>query len=149
MHVHRAKSCTNNAVPGGGKRALIDDNRRFDGVTVIGVAEHAWHRTRLGAKYPTVIIDLTSGREGTTAARLLDMIERRTNQAFRTLFADSDQTWRGALNVVAAETCSSSKTAAAEDAPAAVAVRDPVRPVRLADALDRCRHRAQLAIHGR
>lgn len=41
------------------------------------------------------------------------------------------------------------KTAAAEEIPAAVAVMDPFHVVRLAgDALDKCRRRVQLAIHG-
>ena len=41
------------------------------------------------------------------------------------------------------------KTAAAEEVPDAVAVMDPFHVVRLAgDALDRCRRRVQLAIHG-
>jgi transposase len=41
------------------------------------------------------------------------------------------------------------KTATAEELPDAVAVMDPFHVVRLAgDALDRCRRRVQLAIHG-
>ena len=41
------------------------------------------------------------------------------------------------------------KTAAAEEVPDAVAVMDPFNVVRLAgDALDQCRSRVQLAIHG-
>lgn len=60
----------NDAVLAEGKRMLIDDPGRFDGVTVIGVDEHVWRHTRRGDKYVTVIIDLTAVREGTGPARL-------------------------------------------------------------------------------
>ncbi len=49
----------NDAVLAEGKRVLIDDAARFDGVQVIGVDEHVWRHTRRGDKYVTVIIDLT------------------------------------------------------------------------------------------
>ena len=71
-----------------GKRVLIDDPHRFDGVTVIGVDEHVWRHTRRGDKYVTVIIDLTPVRDGTGPARLLDMVEGRSKQAFKTWLAD-------------------------------------------------------------
>ena len=84
---------------------------------------HVWCHTRRGDKYVTVIIDLTPVRDGAGPARLLDMVEGRSKAAF--------------------------KTAAAEEIPDAVTVMDPFHVVRLAgDALDRCRRRVQLAIHG-
>ena len=64
----------NDAVLAEGKRVLIDDPGRFDGVKVIGVDEHVWRHTRRGDKYVTVIIDLTPVRAGTGPARLLDMV---------------------------------------------------------------------------
>src|SRR5699024_1876632 len=48
-----------NAVLAEGKRLLINDPTRFEGVKVIGVDEHVWRHTRRGDKYVTVIIDLT------------------------------------------------------------------------------------------
>ena len=65
----------NDAVLAEGKRALIDDPKRFDGVQVIGVDEHVWRHTRKGDKYVTVVIDLTPVRDDTGPARLLDMVE--------------------------------------------------------------------------
>lgn len=53
----------NTAILDEGKRLLIDDPRRFDGVTTIGVDEHVWRHTRRGDQYVTVIIDLTPVRE--------------------------------------------------------------------------------------
>jgi transposase len=128
---------------------LINDPARFDGVKVIGVDEHVWRHTRRGDKYVTVIIDLTPVRDGTGPARLLDMVEGRSKQAFKTWLADRDDTWREAIEVVAMDGFTGFKTAAAEEVPDAVAVMDPFHVVRLAgDALDKCRRRVQLAIHG-
>jgi transposase len=59
------------------------DEHCFDGVTAIGVDEHVWRHTRRGDKYVTVIVDLTGIREGTGPARLLDMVEGRSKQAFK------------------------------------------------------------------
>jgi hypothetical protein len=59
----------NDAVPTEGRRVLIEDPHRFDGVRVIGVDEHCWRHTRRGDKYVTVIIDLTPIRDGTGPAR--------------------------------------------------------------------------------
>jgi hypothetical protein len=46
----------NNAVLAEGRRVLIDDEHRFDGVKVVGVDEHVWRHTRRGDKLVTVII---------------------------------------------------------------------------------------------
>ena len=85
-----AWNTANDAVLAEGRRVLIDDPHRFDGVTVIGVDEHVWRHTRRGDKYVTVIIDLTPIRDGTGPARLLDMVEGRSKQAFKTWLADRD-----------------------------------------------------------
>jgi transposase len=139
----------NNAVLAEGKRVLIEDEHRFDGVTAIGVDEHVWRHTRRGDKYVTVIIDLTGIRDGTGPARLLDMVEGRSKQAFKTWLAQRPPEWRDAVEVVAMDGFTGFKTATAEELPDAVPVLDPFHVVRLAgDALDQCRRRVQQAIHG-
>jgi transposase len=144
-----AWSTANDAVLAEGKRTLIDDPHRFDGVNAIGVDEHVWRHTRRGDKYVTVVIDLTGIRDGTGPARLLDMVEGRSKQAFKTWLADRPDAWRDAVEVVAMDGFTGFKTATAEELPDAVAVMDPFHVVRLAgDALDRCRRRVQQAIHG-
>ena len=144
-----AWNTANDAVLAEGKRALIDDATRFDGVKVVGVDEHVWRHTRCGDKYVTVIIDLTPVRDGAGPARLLDMVEGRSKAAFKTWLADRDDAFRDAVEVVAMDGFTGFKTAAAEEIPDAVTVMDPFHVVRLAgDALDRCRRRVQLAIHG-
>jgi transposase len=139
----------NDAVLAEGKRVLIDDPHRFDGVKVIGVDEHVWRHTRRGDKYVTVVIDLTAVRAGTGPARLLDMVEGRSKQVLKTWLADRPPAWRDAVEVVAMDGFTGFKTATTEELPEAVAVMDPFHVVRLAgDALDRCRRRVQQDLHG-
>jgi transposase len=91
-----AWNTANTAVLAEGKRALIDDPGRFDGVRVIGVDEHVWRHTRRGDKYVTVIIDLTPIRDGTGPSRLLDMVQGRSKAVFKTWLADrpGETTWK-------------------------------------------------------
>jgi transposase len=144
-----AWNTANDAVLAEGKRILIDDTGRFDGVRVLGVDEHVWRHTRRGDKYVTVIIDLTGIRDGTGPARLLDMVEGRSKQAFKTWLSERPQAWRDTVEVVAMDGFTGFKTATTEELPDAVAVMDPFHVVRLAgDALDRCRRRVQQGTHG-
>ncbi|MGO1325928.1 MAG: ISL3 family transposase [Brevibacterium aurantiacum] len=139
----------NAAVLAEGRRVLIDDPTRFDGVSAIGVDEHVWRHTRRGDKYVTVIIDLTGVREGTGPSRLLDMVEGRSKQAFKTWLTERPQAWRDGIEVVAMDGFTGFKTATAEELPDAVAVMDPFHVVRLAgDALDDCRRRVQQDTRG-
>src|SRR6187397_3046543 len=81
----------NDAVLTEGRRVLIDDPGRFEGVRVVGVDEHAWRHTRRGDKYVTVIIDLTAVRDGNGPARLLDMVEGRSKRAFQQWLAEREE----------------------------------------------------------
>ena len=139
----------NDAVLAEGRRVLIAHPHRFDGVTVIGVDEHAWRHTRRGDKYVTVIIDLTPVRDQTGPARLLDMVEGRSKAVFKTWLDQQAAAFRDGIEVVAMDGFPSLKTAAAETVPDAVAVMDPFHVVALAgDALDRCRQRVQQQTRG-
>ena len=143
-------STANTAVLDEGRRVLIDDPHRFDGVQVIGVDEHCWRHTRHGPRFVTVVIDLTPVRAGTGPARLLDMVEGRSKQVFKTWLAERPQAWRDRLEVVAMDGFTGFKTAAAEELPDAVPVLDPFHAIRLAgDALDECRRRVQQVTCGR
>ena len=144
-----AWNTANDAVLAEGQRVLIADPDRFDGVKVLGVDEHVWRHTRRGDKYVTVIIDLTGIRAGTGPARLLDMVEGRSKQAFKQWLSDRPQAWCQGVEVVAMDGFTGFKTATTEELPDAVAVMDPFHVVRLAgDALDRCRRRVQQDTHG-
>lgn len=139
----------NAAVLAEGKRVLVDDPARFDGVEVLGVDEHCWRHTRGGDKYVTVIIDLTPVRDKTGPARLLDMIEGRSKQVFKTWLAGRPKQWRDRVETVAMDGFTGFKTAAAEELPTAVAVMDPFHVVKLAgEAVEKCRQRVQQATCG-
>ena len=143
-------SAANSAILAEGKRHLIDDARRFDGVTTIGVDEHVWRHTRKGDKYVTVIIDLTPVRRKAGPARLLDMVEGRSKAVFKQWLTERPSGWREGIEVVAMDGFTGFKTAAAEEVPDAVPVMDPFHVIRLAgDALESCRRRVQHAVFGR
>lgn len=134
----------NDAVLAEGRRVLIDDEHRFDGVHVLGVDEHVWRHTRRGDKYVTVVIDLTGVRAGTGPARLLDLVAGRSKAVFKTWLAARPAEWRDRVEVIAMDGFTGFKSAAAEELPDAVAVMDPFHVIQLAgDALDRCRQRVQ------
>ncbi|WP_460703209.1 ISL3 family transposase [Luteococcus sediminum] len=144
-----AWNTANTAVLAEGQRRLIDKPGRLTGVTVVGVDEHVWRHTRRGDKYVTVVIDLTPVSTGTCPSRLLAMVEGRSKQAFKTWLAEQPQTWRDGIRIVAMDGFTGSKTAAAEELPKAVTVMDPFHVIRLAgDALDVCRRRVQVELHG-
>jgi transposase len=139
----------NDAVLAEGRRVLISDPTRLDGVEAVGVDEHAWRHTKRGDRYVTVVVDLTPVREGTGPARLLDMVEGRSKKVFATWLEARPQAWRDGVQVVAMDGFTGFKTAAAEQLPGAVEVMDPFHVVRLgAEALDRCRQRVQQATRG-
>ena len=139
----------NDAVLAEGKRVLISDPGRFEGVKAIGVDEHVWRHTRLGDRFVTVVIDLTPVRERTGPARLLDMVEGRSKQAFKNWLDQQPQEWKDQIEVVAMDGFSGYKTAATEELPDAVTVMDPFHVARLAgQALDECRRRVQQDLHG-
>jgi len=139
----------NDAVLAEGRRVLIEDPNRSDGVRVLGVDEHVWRHTRRGDKHVTVINDLTGIRDGIGPARLLDVVEGRSKQAFKQWLTDRPQAWRDRVEVVAMDGFTGFKTATTEELPDAVAVMDPFHVVRLAgDALDQCRRRIQQDTHG-
>jgi transposase len=125
----------NDAVLAEGRRVLIEDPHRFDGVRVIGVDEHCWRHTRRGDTYVTVIIDLTPIRDGTGPARLLDMVEGRSKQVFKAWLGERATSWRDGVEVVAMDGFTGFKTATNEELPDAVAVMDPFHVVRLAGML--------------
>jgi len=78
-----------------------------------------------------VIIDLTPIRGGTGPARLLDMVEGRSKQAFKTWLAARPQSWREGIEVVAMDGFTGFKTATTEELPDAATVMDPFHVVRV------------------
>lgn len=91
----------NDAVLTEGRRVLISDPHRLDGVQVIGVDEHAWRCTCRGDKYVTVIIGLTPVRDGTGPARLPGMVEGRSRAVLKTWLDAQSGAFRDGIEVVA------------------------------------------------
>ncbi|GAA3852816.1 hypothetical protein KACC15558_35020 [Brevibacterium ammoniilyticum] len=147
----------NSAILAEGRRLLIDDPTRFDGVSVIGVDDSparcalkrevpplVWRHTRHGDRYVTVIIDLTPISQATGPARLLDMMPGRSKQMFKQWLRARPKAWRDGIDVVSMDGFSGFKTASVEELPDAVEVMDPFHVVKLAgDALDDVRRRIQ------
>ncbi len=67
----------------------------------------------------------------TGPARLLDMVEGRSKQAFKTWLAQRPEAWRQGLEVVAMDGFTGFKTATTEELPDAAAVMDPFHVVRV------------------
>ena len=140
----------NDAVLATGRRLLIDDPNRLNGVRVLGVDEHVWRHTRWGNRYVTVVIDLTPVADGKGSARLLDMVPGRSKQTFITWLEAQTSAFRAGIDIVAMDGFTGYKTAAAQTLPEATTVMDPFHVVALAgQAVDKARQRIQQATLGR
>lgn len=93
----------------------------------------------------TVSIVRTPVRDRTGPARLLDLVERRSKQVFKTWLFGRDETWRAAVEVVAMDGFTGFKTAAVEELNDGVTVMvDPFYVVHLGgECLELCRRRVQ------
>ncbi|WP_219419405.1 ISL3 family transposase [Pseudonocardia nigra] len=120
----------------------VHDPARLDGVTAIGVDEHAWQRAglRRRTQYATGIMDLTPGRP----ARLLDVVEGRSGTALRRWLAARPPAWRAQISTAALDPFRGYATALADQLPAATRVLDPFHVCKLGlGALDDVRRRVQ------
>ncbi|AQP46229.1 ISL3 family transposase [Tessaracoccus aquimaris] len=132
-----------------GQQVLIDLPDRLEGVKVVGVDEHCWRHTHSGDKYVTVVIDLTPARDKTGPARLLDLIEGRSKQVFKSWLNAQSLGFRAAVEIVAMDGFTGYKSATAEAVPDATTVMDPFHVVALAgDKLNRTRQRVQRELTG-
>lgn len=145
-----AWNTVNTAVLQAGYKHLISDSHRFDGVSVIGVDEHCWrHKGPWTSRYVTVIIDLTPRSSG-GPARLLDMVDGRSKEVFKTWLATQTEAFRRNVKVVAMDGFTGYKTAAVEALGPVATVMDPFHVVHLAgDKLNACRQRIQQETLGR
>lgn len=97
----------------------------------------------------TVIIDLTPIRDGTGPARLLDMVEGRSKQAFKKWLEARPESFRTQIEIVAMDGFTGYKAAATEELPKATTVMDPFHVVALAgDKLNTTRQRVQRELTG-
>lgn len=122
----------NSAILAEGHRQLINDETRFDDVSIIGVDEHVWRHTRRVDKYIIVIIDLTPISQGGGPSRLLEMVLGRSKQVFKQWLNTLPKEWRDGIDVVAMDGFPGFKTAATEELPDSAGVMDPFHVVNLA-----------------
>ena len=64
-----------------------------------------------------MIIDLTPVRDRTGPARLLDMVEGRSKQAFQQWLSERNPAWRDGIEIVAMDGFTGFKTATVEGCP--------------------------------
>ena len=123
----------NHAVLAEGRRLLIDDPARFDGVRgVISIDEHVWRHTRRGDKYVTVIIkDLTPTRNKTRTCSVAGHGGGPLQSRLQGRWLEvRPKAWKDRIEVVAMDGFTGFKTATSEVLPGAVAVMDPFHVVR-------------------
>ncbi|MCL1801468.1 MAG: ISL3 family transposase [Promicromonosporaceae bacterium] len=145
-----AWNTANSAILAAGTDLLISDPKRFDGVEVIGVDEHAWSHVTWANKYVTVIIDLTPVRNETGPARLLDVVPGKSKAVFEKWLETRPKQWRDNVEVIAMDGFTGFKSAANKELPQATVVMDPFHVVRLGgDALEESRRRTQQQTLGR
>lgn len=127
-----------------GRKLLIADASRLDGVSTIGVDEHCWSHRGID-RWVTVIVDLTS-----RPARLLDIVPGRSAEAFSNWLSDQPDGFRDGIDHVAMDAFAGYKKAATDVLPQATTVMDPFHVVALVGTkLDETRRRLQTEIHGR
>ena len=126
---------------------LVDAAGRTDGVSGLGVDEHAWQRAnaRRSTQWATGMVNLTPGRP----ARLLDVVPGRSGTVYRQWIAAQEPAWREAVRIAALDPFRGYLNALREQLPHAVHVLDAFHVTRLGlQALDEVRRRVQQQTHG-
>ena len=87
--------------------AAADNEKRFAGVTSLGVDEHIWHHVSAkpvdqggrGPKEFTGMVDLTRDKDGRLRARLLDLVPGRSSEAYTSWLRDRGDTFRKGVEI--------------------------------------------------
>jgi transposase len=123
-------------------RPLVDDPARLEGVAALGVDEHAWQRANAvrHTTFATGIVDLSPGRP----ARLLDVVENRTGDAYGSWLAARTPQWRERIRLAALDPFRGYLNALRAQLPHATHVLDAFHVVKLGfQAVDEVRRRVQ------
>jgi transposase len=121
---------------------LVDDPARLDGVSALGVDEHAFLAATATkpTTYVTGVVDITPGRP----PRLLDVLPGRSGKIYAEWLAEREQAWRDQVSVAALDPFRGYATALRAELPAAQRVLDAFHVTRLGfAALDEVRRRVQ------
>jgi transposase family protein len=87
--------------------AAAGDEKRFAGVTSLGVDEHTWHHVSTkpvdqggrGPKEFTGMVDLTRDKNGRVRAQLLDLVPGRSGEAYTSWLRDRGDTFRKGIEI--------------------------------------------------
>ncbi|GAA2468987.1 hypothetical protein GCM10009858_02870 [Terrabacter carboxydivorans] len=123
------------------------DPARFEGVQVLGVDEHIWHHVsplKRGPKELTGMVNLTGDRDGTTRARLLDLVPGRSGAVYAGWLNERDAAFRAGVQIATLDPFQGYKNAVDDQLEDAVAVVDTFHVVKLGGhAVDEVRRRVQ------
>ena len=137
--------------------AAADNEKRFAGVTSLGVDEHIWHHVSAkpvdqggrGPKEFTGMVDLTRDKDGRLRARLLDLVPGRSSEAYTSWLRDRGDTFRKGVEIATLDPFHGYRCAIDDQLDDAIAVLDAFHVVRLGTAaVDEGRRRVQQDIHG-
>ena len=137
--------------------AAAGDEKRFAGVTSLGVDEHIWHHVSAkpvdqggrGPKEFTGMVDLTRDKDGRVRARLLDLVPGRSSEAYTSWLRDRGDTFRKGVEIATLDPFHGYRCAINDQLDDAIAVLDAFHVVRLGTAaVDEVRRRVQQDIHG-
>lgn len=137
--------------------AAAGDEKRFAGVTSLGVDEHIWHHVSTkpvdqggrGPKEFTGMVDLTRDKNGRLRARLLDLVPGRSGEAYTSWLRDRGDTFRKGIEIATLDPFHGYRCAIDDQLDDAIAVLDAFHVVKLGTAaVDEVRRRVQQDIHG-
>ena len=137
--------------------AAAGDEKRFAGVTSLGVDEHIWHHVSAkpvdqggrGPKEFTGMVDLTRDKDGRVRARLLDLVPGRSSEAYTSWLRDRGDTFRKGVEIATLDPFHGYRCAINDQLDDAIAVLDAFHVVKLGTAaVDEVRRRVQQDIHG-
>ena len=137
--------------------AAAGDEKRFAGVTSLGVDEHIWHHVSTkpvdqggsGPKEFTGMVDLTRDKDGRVRARLLDLVPGRSSEAYTSWLRDRGDTFRKGVEIATLDPFHGYRYAIDDQLDDAIAVLDAFHVVKLGTAaVDEVRRRVQQDIHG-
>jgi transposase len=132
------------------KRRLADP-ARLVGVSALGVDEHIWRPSRIGAKDRAVtsMVDLTRDENGNLHARLLDVVPGRSGTAYAGWLHEQSEEFIAGIEHAALDPFRGYANAIRDELPDSVAVLDAFHVVRLGTAVvDDVRRRVQQDTQG-
>ena len=131
-------------------KSRVGQPERLAGVKTLGVDEHIWRPSRIGAdRAVTIMVDLTRDQDGCLHARLLDAVVGRSGTAYKAWLDAQPDGFVAGVETAALDPFRGYANAIRDGLPDAVAVLDAFHVVRLGtQVVDEVRRRVQQATLG-